>query len=132
VETRSRLRSNSEVKSKTDEFPMSSKQLFNSVKNGQKITFTPFDTDEVVGYLAGLDEDHFFVLEPQHDGFKKKILRRATCPVYEIHDPYTFATEQFRAEMDEVIHKFRTWVLRNMFGQKSRAEAENHYERAAR
>lgn len=97
---------------------MSTKQLYNSVRNGQKITFFPFDVDEVTGYLAGMDDDAYFVLEPDlgNAEFRKKVIRQSCVSVYQIHEPYTYEDEPLREQMDEIIHKFRTWVLKNVFG----------------
>lgn len=106
-------------KEKFKDLTMSLKQLFGSVRNGQRITFTIFDAEEVTGYLAGLDTESFFVLEPHQDGFHKKVIRRGLSPVFHIHDDSTYDDETFHVEMDEIIHKFRTWMLSEYYSHTS-------------
>lgn len=108
---------------------MSKKQLYNSVKNGQRITFRIFDSDDVTGYLAGIDESYFFVLEPEHESFKKKIIRHDGSPVFEIHEAHSYEEEPAYTEMDEIIHKFRTWVMRRVFAQGPSVQSDrNDYD----
>lgn len=111
--------------SRREMLPMTRRQLFQTVKSGQRITFSVFDADPVTGYLAGIDDDHFFVLEPQHDrGFHKKIIREGCCPVFLIHPEASYDDEPEKEEMDVIIRPFRSWVLSQVYGQKPRPEKD--------
>lgn len=104
---------------------MTRRQLFQTVKSGQRITFSVFDADPVTGYLAGIDDDHFFVLEPEHNsGFHKKVIREGCCPVFLIHPEPSFDDEPDKEEMERIISPFRSWVLSQIYGQKSRSERD--------
>lgn len=97
---------------------MSLKQLCQTVRNGQQLTFWIFDGDEVTGYLAGLDGETCFVLEPYGAGrsdFRRKIIRFIGNPVFEIHPENTYDGEPAHDEMEEIIRSFRAWVMRKVF-----------------
>lgn len=110
---------------------MSLKQLCQTVRNGQMITFHIFDGDPVQGYLAGLDTDSYFVLEPYGNGrdrFRRKIIRFYGSPTFEIHSLSTYDDEGCHGEMEEIVRPFRAWVLKNIFGHR---RAKEQRERVA-
>lgn len=109
------------------EITMSLKQLCQTVRSGQMITFLIFDGEPVQGYLAGLDDNSYFVLEPYghgRDRFRRKIIRLHGSPSFEIHSSSTYNEEESHDEMEEIIRPFRAWVLKNIFGHRKSKERE--------
>lgn len=103
--------------------PMMLRQLYQTVKSGQQVTFSVFDDDPITGYLAGIDDEHFFVLEPTSDRLKfhKKVIREACCPVFRIHPTPSYKDELAVEEMDRIISPFRSWVLAQVYSRKPRS-----------
>lgn len=113
---------------------MTEKQLYATVMSGQRITFEVFDSDPVDGYLAGLDSERMFVLQPRLDGgFRKRLIARSLCPVFEVHSDKAYATEPDRDDMDKIIGPFRQWVGINVMSRqpKSSRPAHPHEEKKA-
>lgn len=105
---------------------MSTKQLAGSVKDGVKVTLSIFDGDPVTGYLSGWDDDYFFVLEPapgSNEGFRKKLVQRATNTQIELHDQPTLAEEPRYEDMVAIIYPFRTWVMTHILYSGSAKQA---------
>ena len=104
---------------------MVDKQLWQALKNGQLITFLVFDGDPVTGYLAGMDDETYFVLQPQKNSFFKKIIiQKHGTPQMEIHQDQTYSEElPYFEEMERIIAPFRTYVLHNHLGQQARGAA---------
>lgn len=87
---------------------MTSNKLAATVRQGQKISLHIFDVEEIVtGYLAGEDQECYFVLQPFHDGFKKRLVRKSSNPMIELHDDKTFREENLFEEMEEIVRPFR-------------------------
>lgn len=110
---------------------MEERQLAQSVIYGRKITFLIFDGEPVEGYLAGLSDNYFYVLEPTNDveiGFRRKIVNRACNPAFEMHDEITYPNEPNHAKMDEIIRPFRGWVSKNRMVNAS--DSARHERRA--
>ena len=100
--------------------PMSLKQLCQTVRSGQLVTFLIFDGDPVTGYLAGIDDAAYFVLEPfgqEREQFNKKVITKSGSPMFQIHPEPTYKEESAHDEMEEIIRPFRSWALSNVFGQ---------------
>lgn len=93
---------------------MSIKQIAQAVRNGQRVTFHIFDSDDITGYIAGEDAQYFFVLEPTHEGFLKKLIRKETNPVMELHETSSFQQEPFYAEMNEILAGYRTYLINEL------------------
>jgi hypothetical protein len=97
---------------------MMEKQLYASVKMGRRITFHVFDGDDISGYLAGMDSERFFVLEPHNESFRHQFISRgAGTPVFQIHEAvagFRLEDEDCREEMDAIITPFRKWIVSNM------------------
>lgn len=100
---------------------MTEKQLFQSVIEGRKITFHVFDGDPVSGYLAGMDMERLFILEPTTDGFSQKFVSRAGngTPVFEIHEKAVYSSEVCHLEMEQIIAPFRGWISNNVRGRRN-------------
>jgi hypothetical protein len=100
---------------------MTLSMLGRTVLDGQRITITltlPHASQrEINGYLAGMDDDAWFVLAPNEEGVCHYVVQRASSPVLEIHPARTYAQEPRHREMDKIIVPFRTWLSRNVFGR---------------
>lgn len=110
---------------------MSVRQLGQTVRHGQKVTFLIFDGDPVTGYLAGMDDEHYFVLQPGHDHgedcFTKNLIRKHGSPHMTIHSNSTYNNEPLREEMELIVGPFRTWVMNHVFHRVPRTN--RHPER---
>jgi hypothetical protein len=104
---------------------MTEKQLYASVKMGRRITFHIFDGDDISGYLAGMDSERFFVLEPHNQGFRHQFISRgAGTPVFQIHEAVAglrLEDEDCREAMSMIIDPFRRWIISNI-SQRSEDE----------
>jgi hypothetical protein len=110
---------------------MSVKQIAQAVRNGQKITFHIFDSEDITGYVAGEDSRYFFVLEPLHSGeFRKKLIRKETNPVMELHEANSFKQEDCYEEMNEILAGYRTYLI-NELRRNSSAKRRTYTERIA-
>lgn len=100
---------------------MTEKQLFQSVVEGRRITFHVFDGDPVSGYLAGMDSERLFILEPTEDGFSQKFVSRTGngTPVFEIHEKAVYTSEACHLEMEQIIAPFRGWISNNVRGRRT-------------
>jgi hypothetical protein len=110
---------------------MMERQLYASVKMGRRITFHVFDGDDISGYLAGMDSERFFVLEPYDGSFRHQFISRgAGTPVFQIHEAVAglrLEDENCREEMETIIIPFRKWIVSNM---SQRPEDESRPGRA--
>ena len=115
---------------------MTEKQLYTSVRNGQIISFHVFDAEPVQGYLAGMDTERFFVLEPYGPGradFRKQFVARhgTGTPLFEIHSGSRLLEEPCAEEMDAIIRPFWEWVSINVVNQQGRRVRVGSQERNA-
>lgn len=105
--------------------PVTLTQAARSVKLGQKVTafVRHGDEDRVTGYLAGADEECWFILQPDAhtDRFRQLLVNRRDAPVLEIHIERTYDREplRLRREMDRIVVHFRTWVSQNVLSGRS-------------
>jgi hypothetical protein len=111
--------------------PMTEKQLFRSVEQGRAITFDVFESEPIRGYLAGIDDERFFVLQPNPDGgFRKRFVSRegGGTPVFEIHDVSvdSYRTEPCHAEMERIIAPFRASIATNSRGRAHRRPSKHN------
>jgi hypothetical protein len=103
--------------------PVTLAQAARSVKLGQKVTaFVRFgDEDCVTGYLAGADEECWFILRPEMEPrrLRQFVVNRRDAPVLEIHTERTYDQEPLRREMERIVVHFRTWVDQNVLSGRS-------------
>jgi hypothetical protein len=99
---------------------MTMSRIGRTVLHGQRITAWLHCEKEwaVCGYLAGMDDDHWFILRPEGDELLQFLVQRRPIPVLEIHTECTYDQEPLRREMDKMIVHFRTWLSRNVFKEK--------------
>lgn len=107
----------------SDRHDLMTKNLVQSVRNGRRVTLYPFDADEIVGYVAGMDDDTIFILEPREGGFNEKYVRRDIILLIQVHKPSTYEEEPQHAAMEDIIHKFRTWIMKNIYNQRPKANS---------
>lgn len=104
--------------------PMSLKQLGRTVLDGRKVTWYVLGVGDITGYLAGIDDDSWFVLEPTEKTEKKvrrRIIQKGLCPALEIHDHRTYDEEPLREEMERQISRFRTYLKNQVFHDRNRS-----------
>lgn len=95
---------------------MWARQLASTVRQGRKITVSILDEDQVEGYLAGMDEDTIFLLEPRDDGtFLKLLINRANILFIHLQDEKTFMEEQCYDDMAPVLRSFKDYVNKTYF-----------------
>jgi hypothetical protein len=101
--------------------PVTLTQAARSVKLGQKVTafVSHGDQDRVTGYLAGVDAECWFILQPSFETFRQILVSRHKVPVLEIHIERTYDREPLRREMDRIVVHFRTWVDQNVLSGRS-------------
>lgn len=91
-------------------------QLARAVRSGQRVTAYLSNQEAVTGYLAGIDDTTWFILDPDPQAER---VRRWLIPrqgrVLEIHGKPTYGAEpeRFRREMEKIIVHLRTWFRHN-------------------
>jgi hypothetical protein len=99
----------------TDGVSMTMSQLGRSVIRGQRITAWLPEGGSVSGYLAGMDDDYWFILQPDEGAVRQRLVPRVPRPALEIHIERTFEKESQRRQMERTIVHLRTWFKRNVF-----------------
>lgn len=103
--------------------PLSLMQAARSVKLGQKVTafVRHGDEDRVTGYLAGVDAECWFILQPETEErrLRQFVVNRRDSPVLEIHIARTYDQEPLHGDMEEIVVHFRTWVDQNVLSGRS-------------
>lgn len=101
--------------------PLTLTQAARSVKLGQKVTafVRHGDEDRVTGYLAGVDAECWFILQPGSQQLRQFVVNRRDAPVLEIHIERTYDREPLHREMEEIVVHFRTWVNQNVLSGRS-------------
>lgn len=94
---------------------MTLSQLGRTVLRGQRITVWLPEGEDVTGYLAGMDDDCWLILDPEGEQLRQYLVRKPTSPVLEIHAERTYAQEPLHREMEVIIVHFRTWFSKNVF-----------------
>lgn len=102
---------------------MSIKQLAQTVRYGRKVTFLVFDGEPIIGYLGGMDTEYLYVLSPTADSFQRWVISRSGSPAFELHEQSTYDDEPHRAEMENIVGPFRTWIVNRIFGRDSTRKA---------
>lgn len=91
-------------------------QLSRAVRRGQRVTAYLPDGEAVTGYLAGIDDTTWFILDPDP---QMREVRHWLIPrqgrVLEIHSKPTYGAEpeRLRKEMEKIIVHLRTWFHHN-------------------
>lgn len=87
------------------------RQLAETVKHGRRVTFQVRSAESVTGYLAGIDETHFFVLAPEGERVRLLFVTRDASPVFEVHPESTYQDEEQHPYMERIIGKFRSAII---------------------
>lgn len=100
---------------------MSSKQLARTVVHGRKVSFQ-FPSGQVIeGYLCGMDDFHYMVVEPV-TGQKHLIHKGGAC-IITLADESTYDVEPRFADLERVVAPFREYVDREYFGRQKASTA---------
>ena len=86
---------------------MSSKQIARSVLNGHLVTFAYERMPPVIGYVAGMDEYHWLVLDPTSG--KRRLIHKGLSPIIEIEESSSYLeldVDHLR-RLEEVLAPFR-------------------------
>lgn len=112
---------------------MTEKQIMQSVLDGKRVTFSVFESEPVIGYVAGMDTERFFVLQPTMNGrsFARLFVARAGSgtPLFQIHEGSTYQDEPCVDEMESIIAPFRDWISHNVRRRPPRAQGRSHHTR---
>jgi hypothetical protein len=103
------------------DFRMRARQLASTVRQGRKILFSVLDEEPVIGYLAGMDEDTYFVVVPEtdKDEVHKVLLSRQSILLFQLFDERTFQEEPLYEKMNAIVKPFRDSVNSIYFQQAS-------------
>jgi hypothetical protein len=106
---------------------MTEKQLGAAVSLGRKIVFAREGYPDIEGYLAGLDDNNFFVVSvgnPREDGSQvvaSYLLRRTTSPWQRIMvDSLDRESLAARNQVEDIVKPFRKWMQSYLFPQENR------------
>lgn len=104
-------------------FAISLQMLRESVEQGCKVTFHQFGHEDVIGYLAGMDREYFFVYVPDpgytertespYEGFFERGVSRGLNAGFTIHRKNTFEDELAHPKMAPRVDSFRAWYVRS-------------------
>lgn len=84
---------------------MSSKQMARTVLDGRMVSFRwPASNAEVTGYLCGMDDFHWMVIEPSTT---KHLVHKGQTPMISFATKKTYDGEPNKAALEQVIGPFR-------------------------
>lgn len=96
---------------------MSSKQLARTVVDGRKIALSlPYPQDKVEGYLAGMDDFHWLVLDPNG---QQHLIHKGSASRITLADEPTYQDEPERELLERIVGPFRSSVERIYFGRST-------------
>lgn len=95
---------------------MSSKQLAHTVMDGKQVDFHLTGGMVVSGYLAGMDDYHWMVIDPQG---KVSLVHKGSAILVQPWTRETYSTEVAKTDLEAVIQPFRKWVGRHFFGRSA-------------
>lgn len=94
---------------------MRARQLASTVRQGRKITFIILDEDPIDCYLAGWDEDTYFVVYPYGNDVIKELISKSAVLKVVLSDTGTFREEPFYDEMNKIVRPFRDLINAEYF-----------------
>ena len=101
---------------------MTERQLASAVRQGRILTFRIVDEDFIIGYLAGIDDEAYFVLIPAKDGVSppvKSIIFKTQLQMIDLGEQ-SFLEEPTVELMKPIVKPFRDWVNKEFFGEETR------------
>lgn len=108
---------------------MSTKQIARSVHDGRLVTFHIPGSENISGYVAGMDDFHWLVLTP--DG-KEHLVHKSGASVVTIASQPTYAEEVLHADLERVIEPFRKRLVdKNLIPPPRRLRPTTASERTA-
>lgn len=102
------------------DYSMRAKQLVASVRQGRRINIDVLDEGQFSGYLAGWDDDTYFLLCPEDDhGGRisspiKLLIPKTHILFIQLVDARTFREEPLHEEMERIVKPFRD-ALNNQY-----------------
>jgi len=99
----------------TDNHPaplgMREKQLIACVRQGRMLEISVLDEEQLFGYLAGMDDDTYLILQPTSTRGVDKILLPKTHILWiQMHEERTFRDEMLHDEMEPIVTPFLNWI----------------------
>jgi hypothetical protein len=95
---------------------MRARQLASTVRQGRKICFFILDEDPIEGYLAGWDDDTYFVVYPYNKNeVCKELLPKSSILKIFLFDTSTFREEALYEEMNKIVRPFRDMINATYF-----------------
>lgn len=89
---------------------MTRSQLARTVADGKLISFTLLDGEPpVIGYLAGMDDFHWFVLTPE---VEQVFVHKGSASRFSVASESTYDAEPRRDELEKIIASFRSSLAR--------------------
>ncbi len=92
-------------KSRRQAAEMSTRQITESVLRGRRVVFTYERRPPVSGYVAGLDDFHWMVVDPVT--LNVLLVHKALAPVVEIARESSYLEEPNLVEIDRIVSPFR-------------------------
>ncbi len=90
---------------------MRARQLVASLRQGRAINIDVLDEGWFEHcYLAGWDDDTYFVLRPQDTQVEKYLIPKHNILAIQLMDERTFRDEALHPEMEKIIGPFRTTI----------------------
>ena len=95
---------------------MRARQLASSVRNGRKLLFTILDEYPIEGYLAGWDDDTYFVVSEDENGnVNKQLIPKQNILKIGLFSARTFREESLYEEMNQIVGPFRDKINSTYF-----------------
>lgn len=92
---------------------MSTKQMARTVMDGKMVTVQDGKTEPITGYLAGMDDFNWFIVEPSG---AQHIIHKAGLRITIYREP-SYTGETNKAHLEVLIAPFRRYVERTYFGR---------------
>lgn len=99
---------------------MSNKQLARTVLDGKPVTFRFAKDDQVTGYLCGMDDFHWLIIESSGE---KHLIHKGSAPRITLGDSASYADEANIKILEQVIGPFRRYVEQTFFGRADAVDA---------
>jgi hypothetical protein len=86
---------------------MRARQLVASVRQGRRLTVQVLDEDPFVGYLAGWDDDTYFLLMPNGRTVLKVLIPKSHILYIQLAEERSFREEAQYEDMESIVRSFR-------------------------
>lgn len=100
---------------KDQDLEMTVKQLMTTVRQGRKVLISILDEEPAIGYLAGWDDENYFILAPKQNDIAKLLVSKFNILFLQMFDERTFREEPLYEEMEKIVRPFRTKLTSEHF-----------------